>query len=288
VDRPRYLIAIDSLIDRPDWLEPARYFRLSYRAIASSTNERTAVFHLLPSGGITGNSAPIDRSPQLHSVAKSLSLMAVTNSFIFDWALRVRTGANVNLFILNGNPVPNTTNADKFFARVALRLVCNHAGYAPLWAEQLGDEWREGTPRHTWPVLAGDDARWDVRAAIDAVVAQAYGLSREQYAHVLSTFSHKSYSSAPQVCLAKFDELSEMGLEAFTRKYDPYWDVPLVESLPRPVIELPNLTSSEGHVVAEGKVEYGPTDMFGNPLQTDLFGAVVTSTKGKKRARRAK
>jgi len=115
-------------------------------------------------------------------------------------------------------------------------------------------------------VLAGDDARWDVRAAIDAVVAQAYGLS---------TFSHKSYPSAPQVCLAKFDELSEMGLEAFTRQYDPYWDVPLVESLPRPVIELPNLTPGEGRVVAEGKVEYGATDMFGNPLQTDLFGEVV-------------
>ncbi len=39
--------------------------------------------------------------------------------------------------------------------------------------------------------------------------------------------------------------------------------------------ELPNLIPSEGHVVAEGKVEYGATDMFGNPLQTDLFGEVV-------------
>ena len=139
-----------------------------------------------------------------------------------------------------------------------------------MWAEQLGDEWREGTPRHTWPVLAGDDARWEVRAAIDAVVAQAYGLSREQYAHVLSTFSHKSYPSAPKVCLAKFDELIEMGLEAFTRKYDPYWDVPLVESLPKPVIELPNLTPGEGTVVAEGEgrvrgdgyVRESPSDGF--------------------------
>jgi hypothetical protein len=144
-----------------------------------------------------------------------------------------------------------------------------------LWAEQLGDEWREQTPRHTWPVLAGDDARWDVRAAIDAVVAQAYGLS---------TFSHKSYPSAPQVCLAKFDELSEMGLEAFTRQYDPYWDVPLVESLPRPVIELPNLTPGPSPEAGEGSG--GPTDMFGNPLQTDLFGEVVTSTKGKRGKRK--
>jgi hypothetical protein len=58
---------------------------------------------------------------------------------------------------------------------------------------------------------------------------------------VLSTFSHKSYPKAPQLYLAKFDELNEIGLEAFTRKYDPYWDVPVVETLPQPVIELPEI-----------------------------------------------
>ena len=72
-------------------------------------------------------------------------------------------------------------------------------------------------------------------------VADAYGLDREQYAHVLSTFSHKSYPKAPELCLAKFDELKRLGLDAFTRKYDPYHDIPLNESLPKPVIELPGL-----------------------------------------------
>jgi hypothetical protein len=80
-----------------------------------------------------------------------------------------------------------------------------------------------------------------VRAAIDAVVAQAYGLSRDQYAHVLATFSHKSYPRTPELCLARFDELAELGLEAFTKKWDPYWDVPLNENLPEPVIELPGI-----------------------------------------------
>ena len=68
---------------------------------------------------------------------------------------------------------------------------------------------RGGTPalfRATWPVLAGDDERWAVRSAIDAVAADAYGLSRDQYAHVLSTFSHASYRKAPELCLARFNE----------------------------------------------------------------------------------
>jgi hypothetical protein len=133
-----------------------------------------------------------------------------------------------------------------------------------LWTEQLGEEWREKTHRHTWPVLAGDDARWGVRAAIDAVVAQAYGLSREQYAHVLSTFSHKSYPRAPQLCLAKFDELTAVGLEEFTRRYDPYWDVPLVESLPKPVLELPKVK-----VLKEEAAQYS---LLGDPSTTQPKG----------------
>ncbi|MBE7558419.1 hypothetical protein HS125_05545 [bacterium] len=122
-----------------------------------------------------------------------------------------------------------------------MRLSCNNVAYAHLWEEQLGEAWREARPPFTWPVLEGDDARWELRAAIDAVVADAYGLSREQYAHVLSTFSHKSYSKAPDLCLARFDELKAIGLDAFTRKYDPYWDIPLNENLPQPVIDLPDL-----------------------------------------------
>jgi hypothetical protein len=109
-----------------------------------------------------------------------------------------------------------------------------------LWDEQLGDAWREpDKPPFTWPALPTEDERWQVRAAIDAVVAVAYGLSRDQYAHVLSTFKHTSYPKAPELCLARFDELKAIGLDAFTRKYDPYWDIPLNENLPQPVIDLP-------------------------------------------------
>jgi len=100
---------------------------------------------------------------------------------------------------------------------------------------------------HLARIKEGEDERWEVRAAIDAVVADAYGLNREQYEHVLSTFSHSSYPKAPMLCLAKFDELKKRGLDAFTKKYDPYWDVPLNENLPKPVIELPMLeTPAEG------------------------------------------
>ena len=77
----------------------------------------------------------------------------------------------------------------RLLAHTALRLTCNHEGYAPLWHEQLGDAWREPDKLpFTWPCSRLDEERWAVRAAIDAVVSYAYGLSRHQYAHVLTTF----------------------------------------------------------------------------------------------------
>ncbi len=63
-------------------------------------------------------------------------------------------------------------------------------------------------------------------------------MSRDQYAHVLSTFKHTSCPKAPEFCLARFDELKSIGLGAFTKKHDPYWDIPLNENLPQPVIDL--------------------------------------------------
>jgi hypothetical protein len=68
--------------------------------------------------------------------------------------------------------------------------------------EQLGHTWRElATEPFSWPMLDGEDARWAVRSVTDAVVANAYGFSREQYEHVLSTFSHSSYPKAPELCI---------------------------------------------------------------------------------------
>src|SRR5690242_14903597 len=110
--------------------------------------------------------------------------------------------------------------SDELITHAALRLNATGDDYAELWREQLGEAWREpGKPAFTWPVLLGDDERWQVRAAIDAVVANAYGLSRDMYTHVLSTFSHASYEKAPELCLASFDELKKIGLEAFTKKH---------------------------------------------------------------------
>ncbi|WP_016953843.1 hypothetical protein [Anabaena sp. PCC 7108] len=238
-EAPRYLVALSKLTDINRIIERTAFFRLAIRRIASSTNERTGVLCLVSPPWLSGNSLFAEQYPQNRLNFVALLLLTFVNSYPFDFCLRQMVAANINLFIVNRNPVPS--DAPKtFLSHSALRLTCNHTGYLPLWREQLNEEWREpNKPPFTFPVLATEDERWEIRAAIDAVVAQAYGLNRQQYAHILSTFSHKSYPKAPQLCLTYFDALQTIGIEEFTQKYDPYWDIPLNENLPQPVIELP-------------------------------------------------
>lgn len=236
---PDFLVPIQNLTGKIGRLEASRFFRLAFRTIASSTNERSAVFVILPPGCLCSNSLLPESQPADRPSWRALLLAGVANAFCFDWLLRLTVASNITFNFLDPVPLPGLESLGAFLVHASLRLTCNHFGYTPLWHDQIGDAWREPKAPSTWPVLNTEDVRWAVRAAIDAVVADAYRLTREQYAHVLSTFSHKSYPKAPELCLKAFDELKAIGLDAFTKRHDPYWDISLNESLPKPVIDSP-------------------------------------------------
>src|SRR5262249_40267855 len=155
-------------------------------------DQNVAIFNMNQAGITSGNTARFEHTPEIRANSRALAVLAGVNSFPFDWLLQLRVRSHLNEFMLSSTPICCRLENLPLLSHVALRLSSNHSGYAPLWREQVGDAWREPKPPFTWPVLATDDERWAVRAAIDAVVADTYGLNRDQYAHVLSTFSHKS------------------------------------------------------------------------------------------------
>ena len=269
-DRPRYVVALSAIVDKPGWIEASRYFRLAFRAVASSTNERTCIYSLIPPGSVFSHSAPCERKPQVRANSQALLLLACLNSFSFDWILRQRASANLSLFILKGCPVPMTEKLlTGLMVHSALRLTCNHDGFIKLWQDQVGHNWREKEREpFTWPVLVDDHSRWEVRSVIDAAVADAYGLDRNQYDYILHSFSHASYPQALRACLEKFDELKAIGHSAFIQKYDPYWDIPLNENLPHPVLDYPCLSP---HRVSE------PQKLFQFVDQEESSGAEDSS-----------
>lgn len=240
-NEPNYLVPLKKLIpDKIQTIINAQYYRASYRAVASSTNERTIIFSLLPSGMVFGNSAPVETNIKRPSYV-ILYLIGFANSFPFDWIARQMVGANVNQFILYRIPIVVRKKDMIFISHLCLRLISNHIGYENIWHEQLGNTWRESNKKpFNWPVLETEEERWNVRSAIDVVVADTYGLNREQYEHILKSFDRASGPNPyTGVCLEKYDELKKIGIEKFTKKYDPYWDIPLNEELPKPVIEIP-------------------------------------------------
>lgn len=235
---PRFAVHAGSLARKS--LEASRYYRAACREIARSTDERTAIANILPPGVLCGHTISVERKPMQRPDAAALVLVAMINSFTFDWVLRQKVGVHVSIYILAELPLPTVSKAAKaLLAHGCLRLCCNHAGFAPLWEGQLGSAWFEISPKRGWPAIGAETDRWQVRAAMDAVVALGYGLNRRAYQRVLGSFSHKSCPAAPGLCLAAFDELTRIGSAAFCRRHDPYWNVPLVAAPTQAMINLP-------------------------------------------------
>jgi hypothetical protein len=110
-----------------------------------------------------------------------LFLCAVWNSFVLDWMIRQRVSTTLNFFYMYQLAVPRLTASEaKPFADRAARLICTTPEFDTLAAEVgLGD--------HT--AGATDPAeRARLRAELDGLVAHLYGLTEEEFAHILGTF----------------------------------------------------------------------------------------------------
>jgi len=237
-DAPEFCVSLERMAGKEQKLMASRFYRAALRTVASSTNERSSIFTVLPPGVIVSHSALPESNPGSRCTVDALCLIALCNSFSFDWLLRQQVAANITFNFLDSVPVPDISDLAVFLAHACLRLSCNHEGYAPLWDREIGEAWREASPSHEFPVIRSELERLSLLAAIDALIANAYGLDRAMYDYILSSFSHRSQPKTPRYCLEAFDELHRIGLDAFTQKHDPYWDVSLNKRLAQPFIDL--------------------------------------------------
>jgi hypothetical protein len=167
-------------------------------------------------------------------------LLAILNSFCVDNWIRPHVTSNINEALLASIRIPEiglSAEDERFLAHGALRLVSNHEAFLPLWHGEL-DGKALATSAPEFPVLGAVQARLELRAAIDAVIAHLFGFGRERYGAVLDRFRHKKAPETRGLCLARFQEVESIGLEAFRKRYDPFWAIPLNENLPKRVIEL--------------------------------------------------
>lgn len=200
-----------------EWCEQ---WLLCFRDIARSTDEHTFISALVPRVG-AGNKAPL-LMPALRHRAQSIVLLANLDALPFDYIVRQKVGGTtMNFFIVKQLPVlpPETygrrINGERlaeWVTRRALELTYTSDDMAPL-ARDLG---------YDGPPFAWDEARRaQLRGELDGMYAHLYGLSRDDFAYILTTFpvlqkneerKYGEYRTA-RMALAAYDALAPLMAE---------------------------------------------------------------------------
>lgn len=189
--KPRYWVdekegrqaVLNRQIDTGQTLDYQRY-RVGHRAIASSTNERTMIATVLPPNVFFGHS--INATRNSIEAQDILLITALLNSFTLDFSLRQRVSANLTMFYLYQLPVPRLTEQSPLYKMIVERsakLICTTSEYQTLWDAVL--------PAIPWSpdvVAISQAERATLRAELDGIIAHLYGLTEEEFRHILDTF----------------------------------------------------------------------------------------------------
>lgn len=158
-------------------------FRVAFRAISSPTNMRSILAAVIPPRTFHAHSVlsiVLSRSGRVElgdaAMARTSYLCGVLNSMSFDFAARSILQMNVSTIILK-LPIPKPSEHDGIITECTAKLCVGTREFEPL-AESLHVENETLTPGE----------RIETTARLDALVAHAYGLPREQYRIILDSF----------------------------------------------------------------------------------------------------
>ena len=154
--RSRYELPADAMSTRVP-----RRTRLAYRDIASATNRLTLIAAVLPARVVTTHTLFCLKTP-LASASQHV-LCALLNSFVANYLVRLRVNTHVTVALVSRLPIPVVDPLDPDFARLA--DLSRALAHNPSPAEQF--------PEY---------------AELQARTARLFGISKEDFEHILSTF----------------------------------------------------------------------------------------------------
>ncbi len=170
-------------------------FRLAFRDVARNTDERTVIACVLPPHRICPHTVSMEQvfldqvgAEGYESVARltngqRLYLASILNSFAFDWAIRKSVTAHVSFFFVYNMPVPRLSDDDPRMSAIvdrAARLTCTSPEFDVL-AKSMGlRSHRDG--------VTDPAKRANLRAELDGLIAHLYGLTEDEFVHIVSTF----------------------------------------------------------------------------------------------------
>lgn len=157
-------------------------YRLGIRAVASSTNANSLICCAFPRNIFCGNSilSSKDSFPKRRDLVFCVGIL---NSLVVDWMLRNKVSQNINMFYVYQLPVPRLSDEAPSFAGIterAAKLICTTPEFDDLAREVGLGSHKNGVTDPT--------ERAKLRAELDGMIAQLYGLTEEEFTHILSTF----------------------------------------------------------------------------------------------------
>jgi hypothetical protein len=113
------------------------------------------------------------------SSRRRLYVAAILNSFVVDYQLRQRVTNHLSFFFVDNVPVPRLSDTDFVLSQIverAAKLICT--------TEEFDDLAREvGLPAAE---ALADSSR--LRAELDGLIALVYGLTEDEFIHILTSF----------------------------------------------------------------------------------------------------
>ena len=153
-------------------------YRVAWRRMAATTGFRTVYPALIPPGAkhvhpvyAAGHSQP-DRT---------VLAGAVASTFLSDFFLRSRGGAEVTFGNFAGLPFFENEDARRRVKQIYLQLNCLTGAYDPLWEEILGEPWSRDK------ALRIDEERRAAQIEIDVIAAISMGISADELCMIYRT-----------------------------------------------------------------------------------------------------
>jgi hypothetical protein len=177
--KPRYWVD-EAEVDKRLEGKWERKWLIGFRDITNSTNERTAIFSLVPQVGV-GHKIPLVFVDKSLNMNYAVCFLSNVNTIVFDYLSRQKVGGtSLSYFILKQLPVlppDHYTQADiDYITPRVLELTYTAYDLKPF-AEDMGYEGE--------PFVWDEERRAVLRAELDAYYARLYGLSRDELRYIL-------------------------------------------------------------------------------------------------------
>lgn len=173
-------------------------FRIGFRSITNSTNERTLISALIPPGILFTNTLVTIRPFEIevhendldgdlkefyvekYNLNEKLVLIGLLNSIPFDFLMRTKIESKIMFYKLKESQMPRIEENDSWF-----EYICTRAAKLNCYGDEF-EEMRES--------LGGIEAemnfnkRKELQAEIDAAAFHVYSLNKEEVKYILESF----------------------------------------------------------------------------------------------------